>query len=408
MKHSFGLFERFGVELEYMLVDERTLDVRPEADRLIAQVAGRVEEDVDRGHLEWSNELALHLIELKTAQPAQSLSGLAKLFQSEVRFINRALEKSGARLLPTAMHPWMDPRRDSQLWPHTGREIYNAFDRLFDCSGHGWTNLQSTHLNLPFHTTAEFFRLHTAIRLLLPLLPVLAASSPIMEGRVTHALDMRLEVYRRNCRRIPSITGQVIPEPVRSPVEYRREILGRIYRDLAPHDPEGILRDEWTNARGAIARFQRNTIEIRLLDIQECPLADLAIVQAMVTALRRLTDQTFSSTSEQLAPSTHALDLLLRKTCRDGRMTRISNRTILAALGMPRAKTTTAAEVWGHLLDAGPHERTGWWPVVEALLNHGNLSERILQATGRRPNRRTLRAVYNRLADCLQKGVLFQ
>ena len=33
---SLRLFEAVGVELEYMIVDAETLDVRPEADRLFA------------------------------------------------------------------------------------------------------------------------------------------------------------------------------------------------------------------------------------------------------------------------------------------------------------------------------------------------------------------------------------
>ena len=36
-------------------------------------------------------------------------------------------------------------------------------------------------LNLPFSSDEEFGRLHAAIRLLLPLLPALAASSPLVE-----------------------------------------------------------------------------------------------------------------------------------------------------------------------------------------------------------------------------------
>jgi hypothetical protein len=32
-----------------------------------------------------------------------------------------------------------------------------------------------------------------------------------------------------------------------------------------------VLRHEWVNARGAIARFDRSAIEIRVLDVAECP-----------------------------------------------------------------------------------------------------------------------------------------
>ena len=208
----FHLFERFGVELEYMLVDADTLDVLPIADRLIHSVGNARKNEVRHGSVRWSNELVLHVLEMKTDGPALSLDGLAPLFQSEIADLDRMLRDHGARLLPSAMHPWMDPHRETRLWPHGNKSIYETFHRIFDCRGHGWSNLQSTHLNLPFRGDAEFNRLHTAVRLLLPLLPALAASSPFADGRPAPFLDMRLDAYRRNCARIPSITGRVVPE----------------------------------------------------------------------------------------------------------------------------------------------------------------------------------------------------
>jgi gamma-glutamyl:cysteine ligase YbdK (ATP-grasp superfamily) len=404
---SFGLFERFGVELEYMIVDAETLEVRPIADRLIEDVSGSVAGDVARGRLEWSNELALHLIELKTGTPAKRLAGLDRAFQSEVAFINRWLARRNARLLPTAMHPWMNPRRESRLWPHSNAEIYAAFHRIFNCAGHGWTNLQATHVNLPFRTSAEFRRLHAAVRVLLPILPALAASSPFIEGRVAPVLDMRLDTYRNNCRRIPSVTGRVIPEWVRSPTEYRKTILHRIYRDLAPLDPEAILREEWANARGAIARFERNTIEIRVLDIQECPRADLAILEVIVSVLRRLIDESLSTLTAQSALATADLQRLLSATVRNGGSTRIRHRDFLAAFGVRQSSVTTVRELWWLLLDETAPPRSWWRSVVETILQEGCLSARILKATGPRPNRARLRSVYGRLAECLKRGEFF-
>src|SRR5690606_18371458 len=101
-----------------------------------------------------------------------------------------------------------------------------TFDRIFNCGGHGWANLQSVHLNLPFANDAEFGRLHTAIRLLLPLMPALAASSPLVERRMTGVLDNRLEFYRSNAKRVPSVTGLVVPEPALTRQEYEQDILG--------------------------------------------------------------------------------------------------------------------------------------------------------------------------------------
>ncbi len=137
------------------------------------------------GAISWSNELVAHVVELKTSEPAAALAGLAQAFAEHVRRINDLLRPLGARLMPTGMHPWMDPARETRLWPHDYSEVYANFDRIFDCRGHGWSNLQSVHLNLPFADDEEFGRLHAAIRLLLPILPALAASSPIVERRTT-------------------------------------------------------------------------------------------------------------------------------------------------------------------------------------------------------------------------------
>ena len=65
--------EVFGVELEYMIVDRTSLDVSPVADRVLEAAAGEIVGDVELGEISWSNELALHVIELKTSQPASSV-----------------------------------------------------------------------------------------------------------------------------------------------------------------------------------------------------------------------------------------------------------------------------------------------------------------------------------------------
>src|SRR2546421_126116 len=122
----------------------------------------------------------------------------------------------------SGLHPWMDPARDMRLGPHEGSEIYETFNRIFGCRGHGWANLQSVHVNLPFADDEEFGRLHAAIRLILPIVPALAASSPFVEGRATGMLDNRLAVHGSNSSRVPSIAGRVVPEPVFSIQRYRR------------------------------------------------------------------------------------------------------------------------------------------------------------------------------------------
>ena len=87
------LFEGYGVELEYMIVANGTLDVLPVCDRVIEAAAAalgreRTEShpgDVDFGELAWSNELALHVLEMKTDAPVPALEDLADRFQASVR-----------------------------------------------------------------------------------------------------------------------------------------------------------------------------------------------------------------------------------------------------------------------------------------------------------------------------------
>jgi glutamate---cysteine ligase / carboxylate-amine ligase len=288
---ELGLFEGYGIELEYMLVDRDTLRVAAICDRVLAIAAGEPTASIEDGPIAWSNELALHVIEVKTNGPVDALTvELADAFVADLRRIDAIAAQLGARLLPTAMHPTMDPGTQTKLWPHDGRPIYAAYDRAFGCSGHGWGNLQSCHINLPFADAEQFGRLHAAIRAVLPLLPALAASSPIVEGKVPGQLDARLGVYATNQRRVASIIGNVVPEPVFTPDDYQTQILAPMYRDVAPLDPDGVLQYEWLNSRGAIARFDRDAIEIRLLDVQETPLADLAIAMLVISAARSLTE----------------------------------------------------------------------------------------------------------------------
>ncbi len=345
------LFEAVGVEAEYAIVDAATLDVRPLADEILREEGGAFD-DVVRGSVAWSNELVLHILELKTHGPARSFAGLAAAFQESVDRIHGILDPRGARLLPTAMHPWMDPAREMRLWPHGNGEIYAAFDRIFGCRGHGWANLQSVHVNLPFADDGEFGRLHAAVRLLLPILPALAASSPAEEGRLTGACDTRIRHYLANSQKVPSVTGFVLPERVWTRAAYEEKILERIYADMASMDPGGVLRHEWANARGAIARFDRSAIEIRLIDSQECPRADLAVAAAVFGAARALAEERFAPLSDMQAWSGMHLFPTLLDCAQGGSRTSMANEDYVRALGWPGAVPCTAGDLWSHLVEA--------------------------------------------------------
>jgi gamma-glutamyl:cysteine ligase YbdK (ATP-grasp superfamily) len=404
-RFTLPAFTAYGIELEYAIVDEVTCDVVPVAEPLLASLEENRRSRESLGG--WSNELVSHVVELKNVEPIPLLEALPDAFQREVRAANRALRRLGARLLPTGMHPWMDPRTETALWTASDAAIYRTYDRLFDCRRHGWANLQSMHINLPFADDREFARLHTAIRLVLPLVPALAASSPFAEGAGTGFRDYRLAVYATNSSRFPSITGAVVPDVVRSRREYERHVLAPMYDAIADIDPDGVLRHEWLNAHGAIARFDRNAIEIRLADAQECPLADLAIASGVSAAVRALFEERRSGEDAQAALETAQLAQTLRRTMRDGEEAVIDDARYLAALGLS-SRSRSARAVWDDLLN-GMDIGLGrvFDDPLSFILTRGTLASRLVGRLGETPLRSQLHEVYAELCDCLDQGRMF-
>jgi carboxylate-amine ligase len=403
---KLGLFAGAGVELEYMIVDRETLDVLPVADELLKSVVGEYSNEYEKEGICWSNELALHVVELKTCGPVNTLSETVTPFHRDIRWINELLRNYNGMLMPTGAHPWMDPCKEAKLWPHGQRIIYETYHRIFNCEGHGWTNLQSCHLNLPFNGADEFGRLHAAIRLVLPIIPALAASTPILDSRLQPFLDTRMEYYRTNSARIASITGDIVPEPIFTPAAYNDEIFARMYRDIEPFDPTGILRDEWLNARGAIARFERNAIEIRIIDIQECSRADLAIGAGLKALLQEVVAERWSDYVKQKNWQTVPLKKILLDTVREAEKAVISDRTYLECFGIIGQKSISAAELWSHLSGQIAVEKE-LGPVFEDIVEHGSLARRILTSLGGEITRPKLQKIYRELADCLEENRLF-
>ncbi|MBW8364694.1 MAG: hypothetical protein K0M39_09075 [Rhizobium sp.] len=400
-------FAGYGIELEYMIVDRQTLSVMPVADALLRAASGSNGLDVDRGRFGWSNEIVLHLVELKNIRPEPALEPLATGFQAEVGVIDRLLAPLGARLMPGGMHPWMDPAADTRLWPHDHAPIYQAYDRIFGCRQHGQANLQSMHLNLPFAGDDEFARLHAAVRLVLPILPALAASSPVSDNVPSGYLDTRMAAYSTAVQRIPTVIGQVIPDTTGSRADYEAQVLAPMYRDIAPFDPEGVLRHEWLNARSAIPRFDRNALEIRVIDVQECPQADLAIAAAATAVIRALYDGKWSPLAMQQALGTDALANILSACIRDADEAMIDDAAYLRLLGFP-GRSCQAGELWRHLVETAALDHDGpWHAPLRVILEQGPLARRILRAIGADASKAHLQTVYRALCDCLETGRIF-
>ncbi|MBZ9629867.1 glutamate--cysteine ligase [Salegentibacter sp. LM13S] len=404
---KYHLFEVFGIELEYMLVDASSFKVNPIVDQLFISKNGDITSDIENGEIEWSNELVAHVVELKTNGPTGDVEHLDLLFAENVKEINQLLKEKNTLLLPSAAHPLMIPATETQLWKHSSSKIYALYNRIFDCSGHGWSNVQSMHINLPFFDDNEFDKLHAAVRLLLPIIPALSASSPIFEGKNTGFKDARMQVYKTNQKEIPEMTGKVIPEQVFSKDDYYKTIFEPINKKIKPHDTENILDHHFLNSRGAIARFDRNAIEIRVIDVQECPKADMAIAILIIECLKLLVSEELISIGKQKKWHENELFEIFDAVIKDAENTKINNKEYLKIFGL--SQTIEIKEIWRILFSkvkrniAEKHQES-----IKFLLNNGSLSTRILKAVGNDFSNENIQKTYFKLADCLEENKFFK
>ena len=402
------IFQGYGIELEYMLVDKDTLAVKPVTDEVLKHELGQYGSEFENGIVTWSNELVLHVIELKSTKPELNFNALENGFADDIRRINAILDKYNAMLMPTAAHPFMNPLTDTKLWPHDSNEVYELYDKIFDSKGHGWSNLQSTHLNLPFYDDEEFAKLHAAIRLILPILPALCASSPILDGKLTGILDTRLTFYKTNQAKIPSITGKVIPEAIFSKRNYLNQIYEKIKSDISVHDTNKILNPIWVNSRGAIPRFDRGSIEIRVMDVQECPSADMAIIELVIETLKGLVNGKFIDLEEQMKYRTEGLVHIYDKCIVEGQQTHIDSAEYLRAFHI--SAPCSAKEVWQKIINhlaSGNSALEKWKPELNIILKEGTLSDRIIKSLNGDHSIDSIKKTYKQLSGCLAQNKMF-
>jgi hypothetical protein len=194
----------------------------------------------------------------------------------------------------------------------------------------------------------------------------------------------------------------VIPEPVFTEHAYRSEILERIYAETAPFDPEGVLHAEWANARGAIARFDRNAVEIRVMDSQECPLADLGMAHAVATVTRLLAEEHFAPLDALKAWDTERLHRLLIAAVHDAEEAVVHDADYAALFGLSAGRRF--GDIWAKLLnlpDMHKHGGSVFAPAYETYLHHGTLARRLTRACGKTPDHMWLTAMAEALCECL-------
>ncbi len=380
-----------GPEHEFSLVNQE-LKVLPIADKIIKDYCGKIINFIELPSFTFGKELQLHVMEVKANSPFKSPIEFEETMQNAVSTLNQIVQKHGAMLLGTGMHPLLK-LQDTAVWPHYHRKIYQEYDKIFNLNQHGWLNIQSFHLNLPYQKEVDGILMHNLLANLCAYLPAISASSPIYEGKAGPDIDNRLQFYRVNQKEIPSITADVIPEYSTSFSRYRRDVIVQYSEDLAKAGADKtLLYREWVNSRGVIFRFDRSALEVRLMDEQECVKSDVALSCFIRAILRGLIAQ-----KAELLPH----DLLVQDfnaVVKDGLNAQVSN---------PSGRT--AKQVCQHYFNialeyADDDEKKYLW-LIKKRIEHGSLSElirdRVLARAEKTDFHQAVINIYSTLIKCL-------
>lgn len=382
-----------GPEHEFSVVSD-DLRILPIVDKIIKDFCGRTLNFVEQHGFTFGKELQWHVMEIKANVPFSSPQDFEETMHNAVTTLSQFIQsKYRARLLGTGMHPLLR-LNETQIWPHRHREIYREYSKVFNLNQHGWLNIQSFHLNLPYSSEKTGILIHNLLTYLCAYLPAISASSPIWEGKLGAKLDNRLHFYRENQREVPSVVGDVIPDPVSSFAQYRADVIGQYSKDLEKAGVgKVLLLREWVNSRGVIFRFDRKALEIRVIDEQECIKSDVALSCFIRACLRGLI-------ATRTLPLPH--DLLVNdfnSVIAKGLNAQVLHPGAGMAKGVCQYLLKIAYE------NADEFEKDYLW-LIERRINEGSLSEIIRERVSRKAQKtgleEAIRSVYSKLIRCLE------
>jgi carboxylate-amine ligase len=334
-----------GVEEEYQLLDARTGELRSRARYVIAG--------------DWADalkaEMQEHTVEVETAVCEATTcirDDLARLrFTAAV-----AAEAQGLRIAAAGTHP-ASPAEGHRFNPApVYQELREEYRRLAESQA-----IFGMHVHVGVPEGTDRARVANVVRLHLPLLLALTASSPYFEGHDTGHASYRSVLWRRWPR-----TGA--PPRFRDDAEYaalvrwlvqsgRIDGPGRLYWDLRPH-------------------HVYPTVEVRIPDCT--PRLDDAIAAAALTRV------IVAGAAEGLLDDTPLPDPLVQTLLSDNawRASRYGPQALLADMESAGPRTITAADAVGRLAErlqgvAGALGEAGEMDRLPELLRRGCAADAI-------------------------------
>ena len=392
-----------GLELEIALLRSATLEPAPGADLVLQDACGGALPAVQMATTEWRRRPAASELTVAMLRPMPSLDGQAAALTASLRTLAGMLEPQGLRPSGAGNHPWVEAHRPvGTAAGRTDDPRARALDALTGPKIPDWADTRAAVLSFPFLDDEDFRPLLAALRLIVPILPALAAASPYRGGRRGATLDERIAAVQARAAALPALGGAWYPENTVGVHAYRDVVLEPLRSALAPLDPDGRLPIDDFNARAVVARFGPRIVQLRAADVQECPAQDVAIAAAVVELARALVRGDWLDLAAQMAVSDQTLADLGNRVLCEGRQASLTDAAAL--YGAPAG--SSAGQAWSQLVarsDLTAESRAA----LEFILHEGTLAERMLRAVGDGPTPHDLRGLAETLADCLTTGSPF-
>jgi glutamate---cysteine ligase / carboxylate-amine ligase len=387
--------------LRYQIAHRDTLAANPASDMVLTMASGELSRRVAVGETTWFGGPACQILGFEASGTAADLPGLAGLLAAQAARANELLGPLGGRLMPGGAHPFMDPTRETWIWNHDQAQAFAAMDRIFGLKSQAWSNQAQASLELSCPGEDEFVRVLAALRLLAPLVPALAAGSPLVDAADKGFHCERLLAFAGRGGNVPGLGSGLIPEPAASSAGFRDAQCRPLKEALAELDPEGLLAPEDVVLGGLRPGADPLCLVLELADVQECPAADLAVAARLLGAMELLAVRD-DITDDQLPAG--QLDAVLLDCARQGEDAQVTDAAYLARLGLGHAPLR-AGDAWRAL---GQDQVLAPELVRAAdVLDAATLSGRLRRELGTTPSPEAVRRVYTCLCDCLASGEMF-
>ena len=389
----YSLLSEREIELDYFIADKDSLSPSPLAGKLLESAAGKkcsvYYPDETKSYISWASGTGLCTLKIKADLGRCNIRDAEKSVYEQITIINKHLNKFNAFLLPSAVNPFTSVYYE--VFKTYNSEIPENSSTEFECC----SGVHFMNLILKFEDENQFYRLFSAVRLILPIIPALTSGSPLLRSRYNGILDNGLDLVKSNRDGRSGSNVRIIPESVKNRKEYESGSIAEIYKS----EKSNMGNDNYN--RTVTVDFERGRLSLKVFNMQESPHVDFALARFITYVLELLVNCRCGA-HNQASVSTEELSNLLDEVIEKG-LTAISyNEDYLKLLSINRQEKLSAWGIW-MILSKKVRDYAGVkFPPVENILKTGSLSERILKQT----DKKTVFEVYKDLACCLEENTM--